>query len=184
MTDALALTGLRHAAPSLERAVDDGSDIDARESMALAAMLSGIALANAGLGATHGFAAPMGANFPIPHGTVCGLLLPPVMRANVTALAAESPDHPWISRYATIGRIFVGDESVEGPVAIERGIARIEQLVNSFKLPGLRHFGVGEDRLAEIVALAKKSSSMKYNPVELAENTLTDILTQSLDDRG
>jgi alcohol dehydrogenase class IV len=184
MTDGLALTGLKHATASLETAVSDGGNIDAREGMALAAMLSGITLANAGLGAAHGFASPMGANFPIPHGTVCGLLLPAVMRANVTALSAESPDHPWISRYATIGRILIGNESADEQTAIDGGIERIEQWVKMFKLPGLRHFGVGEDRLSEIVALAMKSSSMKYNPVRLSERTLADILVRSLGARG
>ena len=104
MTDALAMQGVKAAARSLERAVKNGHDIAARSDMALAALLSGIALTNAGLGAVHGFAAPLGANFPAPHGTICAALLPHVIAANVEALRAESSDHPALLRYADVGR--------------------------------------------------------------------------------
>lgn len=89
ITDALALEGIVRAGRSLERAYRDGSDMDAREDMAMAALLSGITLTSAGLGAVHGFAAPLGANFPVPHGTVCAALLPHVIRENVAALRAD-----------------------------------------------------------------------------------------------
>jgi alcohol dehydrogenase class IV len=91
MTDDIALKGAELASRYLRRAYDDGGDLEAREGMALAALMSGIALTNAGLGAVHGFAAPLGANFPVPHGVVCGVLLPGVSAANVAALK-DAPD--------------------------------------------------------------------------------------------
>src|SRR5678809_546640 len=104
MTDVLVMKGIGLAARSLRRAVENGADLDAREDMALAALLSGITLTNAGLGAVHGFAAPLGANFPVPHGTVCAALLPHVMAANIAALRAQSLQHPVLARYAEVGR--------------------------------------------------------------------------------
>src|SRR5204863_9576690 len=82
MTDAIAIKGVELAGRFLKRAYNNGHDLEAREGMAQAALFSGIALTNAGLGAVHGFAAPLGANFPIPHGVICGVLLPHVIRAN------------------------------------------------------------------------------------------------------
>src|SRR5207248_4305662 len=114
MTDPLALQGVGLAARSLARAHRDGGDLDARSDMALAALLSGIALANAGLGAVHGCASPLGANYPVPHGTVCAALLPHVIRANVAALRAQrqGAGQRTLARYAEIGRRIVGGAAV------------------------------------------------------------------------
>ena len=120
MTDPLALQGVTLAARSLRRAFEDGHDLDAREDMALAALLSGIALTNAGLGAVHGFAAPLGANFPAPHGAVCAALLPHVIAANIAALRAESHDHPTLARYATVGRVLAGRPDLASNAAAGR----------------------------------------------------------------
>jgi alcohol dehydrogenase class IV len=100
MTDPLALEGVARAGRSLRRAVENGNDLDAREDMALAALISGITLTNAGLGAVHGLAAPLGARFPVPHGAVCAALLPHVMKANIDALRSEDRRHPVLRRYA------------------------------------------------------------------------------------
>jgi len=96
LTDGLCREGMERAARSLLRAFQDGKDLDAREDMALAALFSGLALANAGLGTVHGFAGPLGGMLPAPHGALCGLLLPHVMEANVHALKTRVPDRrPW-----------------------------------------------------------------------------------------
>jgi alcohol dehydrogenase class IV len=176
LSDAAALAGLPLAARSLRRACLDGSDLSARQDMALAALLSGIALTNAGLGAVHGFAAPLGANFPAPHGTICAALLAPALAANVAALRNETESHPALSRYATIGRLLVGDPHLSDGVAIDGMIVFIGDLTRSLSIPRLRQFGLSETDIPGMVALAKKSSSMRYNPVVLSDDVLSDVL--------
>src|SRR5690348_5258990 len=89
MTDAFCVEGLRRASVALPRAWQNGSDREARESMCWAALLGGLALANAGLGAVHGFAAPLGGMFSAPHGALCAAVLPHAMKVNVEALCAR-----------------------------------------------------------------------------------------------
>ena len=176
ITDALALEGIQRAAWALPRAVADGQDLQAREDMALAALLSGMALTSAGLGAVHGFAAPAGANFPIPHGTVCARLLPPVVEANAAALRAEVADHPVLRRYATIGRQLTGQQDLADDQAIEAAVAFLDDLVHRLDIPPLSQFGLEPDRFPELIGLARQASSMRYNPVPLTDAALTEIL--------
>jgi alcohol dehydrogenase class IV len=161
MTDALAIRGVELAGRFLKRAFDDGHDLDAREGMALAALFSGIALTNAGLGAVHGFAAPLGANSPVPHGVVCGLLLPHVIDANLAAGAARD-------KYAAVDRV------------LPAGLARCHELVRELALPTLSTFGISEADIDPMVDLAKRASSMRYNPVVLPDDALREILRKSL----
>lgn len=179
ITDALALKGVALAAPALPRAFDDGSDMDAREDMAMAALLSGITLANVGLGAVHGFAAPACANYPIPHGSLCAVLLPHVVSANAAALKAETAEHPYLRKYEAVGRALTGDEDLRGQSAIDAGVGFLANLVNRLNIPGLREFGVQPDGFAELVDLARKSSSMRYNPIVLSDEVLLDILEKA-----
>jgi alcohol dehydrogenase class IV len=180
ITDALALKGIALAARALPRVAAAGDDLDARDDMALAALLSGLTLANAGLGAVHGFAAPLGANFPIPHGTVCAVLLPLVMAANVRALRDQRADHPWLDRYATIGRALADQELPSPAAAIEAGIHCTRDMVRQFEIPGLGRYGLSADRIPAMVALARQASSMRYNPFVLDEETLGAILADAL----
>ncbi len=180
LTDALAAEGIARAARSLRRAFADGTDLDAREDMAMAALLSGITLTNAGLGAVHGFAAPLGANFPVPHGTVCAALLPHVMSANVAALRAESPAHPALGRYARVGRMLTGGGEPGAPEAVDAGIAFAGELARDLKIPRLGEFGLTVDDGAKMVSLARKSSSMRYNPVVLSDEALEGILASAM----
>ncbi len=160
MTDAVAIDGIELAGRFLRRAYDDGRDIEARRGMALAALFSGIALTNAGLGAVHGFAAPLGANFPVPHGIVCGVLLPHVIRANRSR---------GVERYAEIDRALGGDaEQI------------CSELTMHLKLPALGAFEIRGDDVAPMVELAKRASSMRYNPVVLDDATLEKILREAL----
>jgi alcohol dehydrogenase class IV len=148
--------------------------------MALAALLSGIALANAGLGAVHGFAAPLGANLPIPHGTVCAALLPHVMAANVDALLAESADHPALRRYATIGKTLSRQGDMPDTVAIESAIQIVSELTVRLRIPRLNSFGLTSEKISVLAELAEKASSMRYNPVVLSQQTLCEILEKAM----
>ena len=179
ITDALAVRGIELAARSLRRAYVDGSDLGAREDMALAALLGGITPTNAGLGAVHGFAAPLGAHFPVPHGTVCAALLPHVMAANVAALRRQSPDHPALARYAGVGRALIG-QSLPEELAIESAVRAAAALVQDLQVPRLGRYGVTPAHVPDMVALARKASSMRYNPVALSDEALAEVLTRAL----
>jgi alcohol dehydrogenase class IV len=180
ITDALALRGIRLAGGALRRAYADGRDVDAREDMALAALLSGVTLTSAGLGAVHGSAAPLGANFPVPHGVVCAALLPHVIEANVRALRSESPDHPTLARYATVGRALAGDESLRESVAADRAAEETAALARDLKIPRLGDFGMTPAAVPGMVQLARKASSMRFNPVTLSDDVLAGILERAL----
>jgi alcohol dehydrogenase class IV len=178
MTDALALQGVSLASRSLRRAYENGHDIDAREDMALAALLSGITLTNAGLGAVHGFAAPMGANYPIPHGTACAALLPHVIEANVAAMRASQ--HTGLKRYADVGRAMADDPGLDDEAAIARCIEFTAELLRDLSIPRLGGFGLTETGIPEMVALARKASSMRFNPVALPDDALAGILRKAM----
>lgn len=180
ITDALAMKGISLAAGALARACADGADLRAREDMAAAALLSGIALTNAGLGAVHGFAAPLGANFPVPHGTVCGALLGHVMAANVRALRDRAGGDDTLARYAAIGRALTGRADLAEAAAIDAGIERVSEMVRELGVPSLGQFGLTTESIAPMVALAGKSSSMRYNPVKLSADALAQALGAAL----
>jgi len=175
LTDSLCREGLKRAFRSLRRAYRHGEDRTAREDMAMVSLLSGLALANAKLGAVHGFAGPMGGMFLAPHGVLCARLLPFVMEANVRALEARG-SADLLMRYDEIARILT-----EKPEAkAEDGIAWVHALCSEFHIPALSDLGVSEDRFAEIISRAKKASSMKGNPVELTDEEMTRILERAV----
>lgn len=180
MSDGLALEGISLAAGSLLRAYQNGQDVDAREKMAIAALLSGITLGNAGLGAVHGFAAPVGANFPVPHGVVCAALLPHVIRANVKALRQQSAEHPTLGRYAVIGRTLTGQHAAGDSAAIEDAVEFVASLTRQLAIPRLSSYGLTEADIVPMVELAKKASSMRYNPAKLSDESLAAILREAI----
>ena len=180
MTDALALQGCALAAGSLRSAYLDGGNLDAREGMAMAALLSGIALTNAGLGAVHGFAAPLGANFPVPHGVVCAALLPHVIEANVSAARQNAAGAPVLFRYATIGRTLSGRRDIGEDEAIDAAVRITRELTRDLDIPPLGRFGLGVSDVPAMVALARKSSSMRFNPVVLSDEMLAEILRRAI----
>jgi len=176
LTDALCVKGIRRAAGSLRRVFEDGSDAAAREDMALASLFGGLALANAGLGAVHGVAGPLGGMFPAPHGAVCAALLPHVMRANVEALRERGDEAGVLEKYAAIARIVTGvpDARIEG------GIEWVAELCGALQIPGLGSYGIETKGIPVIVEKAGSASSMKGNPVRLSDEELTGILTVAL----
>jgi alcohol dehydrogenase class IV len=176
ITDAFAKEGLTRAARSLKKAYDQGDDIDAREDMAIASLFGGISLANAKLGAVHGFAGVLGGMFPIPHGVVCARLLPFVTRKNIEVLNARDPQNPAVKRYEDVAKILTGDPNAK---AMD-GVAWLEDLCKHLDVDSLSHFGVKEEYFEEIINKSMNASSMKGNPIELTFDELKDILQQAL----
>ncbi len=182
VTDALALAGLEAARDGLLawHADPDGRAAPAaRSRMALASLLSGICLANAGLGAVHGLASPLGAQLPIPHGAACGAALATVTAANVAALRARDPDGPALGRYARLGRLLAdvppGDPDAD---AIDALVALLAEWTSRLGVPRLAAFGLDEAGIPAIVADAR-GSSMRTNPVALSDEELAAILRAS-----
>lgn len=176
LTDGICLEGMRRAARSLLRACENGHDGAARSDMSLASLFSGLALANAGLGAVHGFAAPLGGRFTAPHGAVCAALLPHVMEANVGALQRRSPESEVLRRYQEIARLLTGRPQA----AIEDGIDWVRELCRELQIPSLRTYGVTLKDLPDLVEKASQASSMKANPIALAPEEMHGLLAHAL----
>jgi alcohol dehydrogenase class IV len=175
MTDSICIEGIRRAARSLKAAFENGNDASAREDMALAALFGGLALANAGLGAVHGFAAPIGGMFDAPHGAVCAALLPHVIAINVRALRLRQPQNPALLRYEEVARLLTGRSSA----CPEDAAAWTLRLISDLQIPELRRYGISPERTPELIEKAAKASSMKANPIELTQEELGKILDRS-----
>lgn len=176
LTDALCLDGMRRAAVHLPRAYADGHDAEAREHMSLASLCGGLALANAGLGVVHGFAAPIGGGFEAPHGAVCAALLPHGIAANLRAMRQRAPEHPAVGRYREIARVVTGDPRAEA----EEAAAWVGSLCARLHVPGLRTYGIRMEDVADLVEKASRASSMKANPIVLTEAELRGVLERAL----
>lgn len=181
-TDAVARAGLAAAAGSLpawHAAALAGAPAEAtaadRAAMSWAACCSGIALANAGLGAVHGIVAALGARFPVPHGTGCGILLAATTRANLTALATRAPASPALARYAEAGRILAGRLDLADDDARATLVAELEAWTDALGLPRLADYGVTPGDLPALVA-DSRGSSMRTNPVVLEDAEIGGIL--------
>lgn len=176
LTDGLCREGIRRAARSLQPAYDDGQHEAARQDMALASLLGGLALANAKLGAVHGFAGPIGGQFKAPHGAVCGRLLPFVTVANIHALQTREPNNPALERYTEVAQMLTGNATA----TVADGVAWLQTLCDSLDTPGLATYGLTEAELETIVEKSAGSSSMKGNPITLTHAELRHILVQAL----
>ena len=175
MTDALAEQGIRLASVALERTCLQPDDLAARESMSLAALYSGIALANAGLGAVHGFAAPIGGMFAAPHGAVCATLLPHVWRSNrETVQLSGTPAQR--ERFAQVSRWLTR----QSDAAPEDAEVWLSDLVAKLRIPNLSTYGVTSNDVPEIVRRAQQASSMKANPIALGREALESLLLRAL----
>lgn len=176
ITDGFCREGMARAARSLRKAFIDGSNTTAREDMAMTSLLGGLALANAKLGAVHGFAGTLGGMFDAPHGAVCAALLPHVMSVNVAALTARDPSNPALTRYDEVAGILTGK-----PTAIAAdGVAWIHGLCADLGVVGLANFGLRPDHFETVIAKAAGASSMKGNPIRLSEEEMAQILTRAM----
>jgi alcohol dehydrogenase class IV len=173
MTDALCREGLKRVARSLQPVCADGSDLAAREDLALASLLGGIALANAGLGAVHGLASPIGGRYDAPHGAVCGALLAPALEVNWEALRAQNLS---TERFDELGQILTGHAGAGAGDAV----AWIRRLVGVLGIPPLSQYGLADDAADSLGTAALGTSSLKANPVALSASACAEIVRRAL----
>ena len=176
MTDALAAEGLRRSARALRRAYVSGLDAETAEDLLLASLFGGLCLANGGLGAVHGFAAPLGGMVQAPHGALCAALLAPVMEVNQRALAARAPDHPARARYREIAEILTGKHGASS----EEGVAWVRDLCQTLEVRGLGHYGLSTEQVPTLLLKAQTASSMRGNPLQLLDSELTEVAMRAL----
>lgn len=178
MTDALAREGIAAAGEALVPvSTDQGDNIGLRSKMSLAALLSGITLANAGLGTVHGFASSIGGRFPIPHGVVCGTLMGAVTRFNIKKLLNKEPESAGLRKYAVASRLMFGNKKPDSDARYAQWLAEsLEEWTEMLKMPRLGEYGMNESDVDEIVA----STGQKNNPVKLTNSELREILLSRL----
>ena len=169
LTDGVARSGLVSAARSIRRVVEQPESVDARADMAWAAYASGVALAQAGLGIVHGLASPLGGFYPIPHGVVCGTLLPAATRVNVRELLRREPGGVALEKHAEVAQLFgIRESSVDR--SCEALVHQLESLKADLGIPDLSAWGIGvEDRILD-------GAGLKKNPVALERSHIAEIL--------
>ncbi len=175
LTDGICREGLKRAGRSLKRAYENGNDKIAREDMAIASLFGGLGLANAKLGAVHGFAGPLGGMISAGHGAICARLLPFVMEANIQALQNRRPGSEALARYDNIAQILTGNTTAQA----SDGVKWVFELCKALEILPLARLGLKEQDFPTAVAKAQKSSSMKGNPIDLTQDELTKILKKA-----
>jgi alcohol dehydrogenase class IV len=176
LTDGICREGLQRAAHSLLRAYENGDDRGARENMCLASLFSGMALANAKLGAVHGIAGPLGGMISGAHGAICAALLPGVMETNMKALRKRAANSPALARYKELARILTGSAKARA----EDSISWVKNLCQSLQVESLAQLGLSKSDLPDVVAKSQKASSMQGNPIRLTEAELMETLQMAL----
>ncbi len=176
MTDGLCREGIERVARSLRRAYHDGHNVGARSDMAVASLLSGLALANAGLGIGHGFAGPIGGMFPAPHGAICAALLPHGMQVNIRVLKDRAPESEALRRFGEVAAMLTG----RGRARAEDGIDWVRGICHELSIPSLRSYGIGTESIPVLVEKASRASSTKGNPVQLSPEEMRDVLIAAL----
>jgi alcohol dehydrogenase class IV len=172
VTDALCLQGLDLVSRSLMAAYKNGADIDARTDMALASYLSGITLANAGLGLVHGFASSIGGYFEIRHGVICSSLMPAVNQLTVQKLRSKQSNEQALKKYAVVGKMFSSGENRSQDDYIDHLLLTLHNWANEMKIPKLRQGGVSTADFQKIVA----ATGNKNNPVALDQEEMNKVL--------
>lgn len=181
-TDALAWSGLEAVAGGFWAAWEGGDSAQAaagRSAMAYAALLSGITLAQVGLGSVHGLAQPLGSLFPVPHGVACGTTVAAATAVNVQALRQRMPESAALPKYARVGRLLSNDATLDDNAATSALVQTLDNWSIRLELPRLSHFGIAATDIPAIVA-ASRNNSMKSNPVVLADDEIAAIVRQRL----
>lgn len=176
LCDGLCREGMVRVARSLRVACEEGRDFRAREDMAVASLFGGMALANAGLGAVHGLAGPLGGMIRAPHGALCAALAPHVIAMNIRALRARQPESDALPRYAEVARLLTGDPQA-GP---DDAVKWLNRLVDDLGIPPLGGYGLTEADIPELVERAARASSMKPNPIDLTPEELAAVVRSAL----
>ena len=174
--DLYCLDGLSRAVRALPAAYSNGADQAARTDMSFASLLSGLALANAGLGVIHGFAAPLGGLLNAPHGALCAAVLPHGTAMNIRALRERAPAHPALERYGRIAMLLTGDSSARP----EDVVSALASLCGALNIRPLRAHGLTSAQIPSVVEKAAAASSMKANPLALTRPELTEILERAM----
>jgi len=175
MTDLYSREGMLRIGRSLSNAFTDGTNEAARLDMSFGALLGGLALANSGLGAVHGFAGPIGGMFNIPHGVICARLLPAVVEVNCAVMKRLGGYDAVLSRYTEAAQIITG----RAGSTQEDLIQWIADLCDALSIPRLSELNINEADFVDICEKAHIASSMKANPVPLDLDNLFQILRQS-----
>jgi alcohol dehydrogenase class IV len=170
-TLALAKEGMARVSRSLCPAFEQGLTAERREDLAIASLFGGLCLANSGLGAVHGFAAPLGGMWKAPHGAVCATLLSAVMRANILALSERAPQSPVLARYRELNDLLANGGDA---------VAWTAELTMKLGIPKLSALGVRPNDVPHLVEKAKVASSMRGNPIVLTDEELTTIVHEAL----
>jgi alcohol dehydrogenase class IV len=176
MVDMFCRDAIPRAVRYLPAAFCDGRDETARENMAWVSLLGGMSLANAKLGAAHGFAGPMGGMFHAPHGAICAAVMAGVMQVNIEALSQREPENPALARYAEIAGWMTGRSDAR---AMD-GARWMKELCKELSIPTLSDMGIKREDFGAIIEKSQRSSSMKGNPIKLNVEELTKILELSL----
>jgi len=180
MTDALALSGIRLVRDSLLNLYNISTNHprvteDAQDKMAYASLMSGICLAQTGLGSVHGLASPLGAFYPVPHGVVCGTLVAQATDINIRLMLEREPGNPALNKYAILGEVITQQQYADKHKSWESLCETLHQWTIELQLPKLSQFGLTQSGLDKVVANSR-GSSMKTNPVVMSDDEIRELL--------
>lgn len=181
LTDALAWSGMVAFREGFWAAVlgaESQSEAAAagRSRMAYASLVSGVCLAQTGLGSVHGLASPLGAVLPIPHGVCCGTLVAEATAVNVQALSRRAPDSTALGKYAAVAALLGAPPALDGRQTPESLVALLRTWTEQLDLPRLSAFGAASGDIPRIVA-GSRGSSMKTNPIVLTDAEIAQVVS-------
>jgi alcohol dehydrogenase len=181
--DALGVDAIHAASEALlpwyNHADDAQANADYREQMLWAALVSGINLAQTGLGSVHGLASPLGAFYPIPHGVVCGTLVAECTRVNIAAMRAREPANPALARYAELAAMICGRRFQNPAEAWQALVDTLAAWTEYMQLPRLGEYGLDDFGITQVVQHSR-GSSMQTNPIVLSDEEIAGILRARL----
>ncbi len=175
-TDAFAREGMLRGSGTLVHAFQDGGDQEARRQMAFTSLMGGLSLANAGLGAAHGFAGPFGGMYDAPHGAICAALLPHVMDVNLLRIRESEENKELLKRFADVAGFLTGAPHATA----EDGVQWLKSLAATLEIPSLGVYGFTREDFDTLIEKASVSSSMKGNPIELSKSDMALILERAI----